>query len=146
MLKGYSLAFRKISEDGSGKCDVFEASHETMVYGVVFSIANNERSALDDAEGYGHGYDRTSIRIFLTDGTPKDCVYYYATSIDETLLPYDWYHALVIAGAEQHNLPEDYSAGLTTQITTPDLKLDRRTRLEALKALEEYNRTKTGTP
>lgn len=142
-IRGYKLYFHKRSDDGSGKCSIVRTdSREDMVYGVVFEVPDNQLEALDKAEGVGHGYRHNyKIPIRLADGTKLPMLTYVATGlkfIDDSLIPYVWYHALVIAGAEQHNLPEDYIAGLQAVSCSTDPKPNRRTKLEAEEALEAY--------
>jgi len=57
-LSGHILKYHKASKDGSGKCDVLETEQiEDTVYGVVFDIAEGEKTNLDRAEGLGYGYE-----------------------------------------------------------------------------------------
>jgi len=71
-------------------------------------------------------------------GVPQQVFVYVAEpdAVDEALIPYRWYYDLVLAGAEQHGLPQDYVAGLKAIPFTADPKPDRKYRLEALEALE----------
>ena len=115
-VQGYILRFHKRSTDGSGKCNIVKAdSARDVVYGVVFEVPDNQLEALDSAEGVGHGYHHdNNIPVRLADGTEMSMLTYVADidSIDDTLIPYVWYHRLVIAGAEQHRLPEEYISNL----------------------------------
>jgi len=51
---------------------------------------------------------------------------YIATEADRTLQPYDWYRALVIAGALQHTLPDQWIAMLNQVASVPDPDPKRR--------------------
>jgi hypothetical protein len=55
---------------------------------------------LDKAEGFKKGYDHKYIP--LPDRPEESALAYVAETnhIDERLLPYRWYHELVVAGAE----------------------------------------------
>lgn len=66
-------------------------------------------------------------------------------AIDDALVPYSWYYELVLAGAEQHALPNDYVAGLRAIPFTQDPKADRKSWLEALDALKKYSDSKKGS-
>jgi gamma-glutamylcyclotransferase len=112
-LRGFELKWHKRSrKDGSGKCDVVKAAEETaVVCGVLYEIDNDEKRALDRAEGVGYGYDQTELRVFR-GGQPVDVVAYIATDIDAALKPLDWYHAHVVDGAVEHGLPAEYISGL----------------------------------
>jgi gamma-glutamylcyclotransferase len=111
-LPGFALRWHKKSKDGSGKCDIVQTGQPgAAVFGVLFAIAREEKSALDKFEGLGNGYDETEISVQRGAGlvTAKA---YIATNIDPTLKPYTWYRALVVAGAKEHALPADYIAHL----------------------------------
>ena len=45
---------------------------------------------------------------------------------DENLLPYDWYRALIVAGALEHELPESYVATLRDAVARVDPDAKRR--------------------
>jgi cation transport regulator ChaC len=108
VLGNHRLYFNKRGRDGSGKCTVSMES-AGRVYGVVYRISNAQRSALDRAEGTG--YSRRSFVVNGLSGGRTYRVFMYrakAIALDDALRPYDWYRALVVAGAEQHCLPPSY--------------------------------------
>lgn len=109
-LPGHELRWHKRSRDGSSKCDIV-ASDAASVFGVLYEIANGEKSALDSAEGLGAGYEEIEIEV-LCGGDPVTAKAYRATDTDPARRPYTWYRALVIAGAKEHGLPAPYIAGL----------------------------------
>jgi gamma-glutamylcyclotransferase len=140
-VRKYKLRFHKKSDDGSGKCNIVRTDFEKdVVYGVVFDVPDDQLEALERAEGVGHGYHQDNEIPIRFDGTEM-CMLTYAAdlrAINDTLIPYVWYHELVIAGAEQHGLPEDYIAGLQAVPYSEDPKPSRRTKLEAEEALKAY--------
>ena len=105
--------------------------------GVLFEIPKAELSLLDSHEGVGSGYERRdAFPVRLVDGGEViQAAAYLATSPDSSLRPYDWYLALVIAGAYEHGLGSDYLAALRSVIHLPDPVDSRRTRAEAIEAL-----------
>lgn len=136
-VQGWRLCFDKLSKtDGSGKCSI-QRDPAGEIYGAVFNISENEIGALDDAEGVGGGYTREPIRVTLDDGSEVSAETYQAqdTHLQPGLRPYDWYLALVIAGAEEHRLPPDYIARLRRVACIPDSKANRPTRIQALSIL-----------
>jgi len=141
-VRGYRLRFHKKSNDESGKCDIVKTdSVADTVYGVVFEVPDNQLEALNRAEGVGQGYHHDyNIPVRLADGTETRMLAYIADSnaIDDDLLPYVWYHRLVIAGAEQHRLPGDYIAALQAVLHSEDPNPNRDTKLEAEAALNAY--------
>ncbi len=103
-LPGFSLAFHKLSADGSGKCSVQRGS--SGVHFAIYEMSEADREILDRIEGVGSGYGR----IVLDVPGFGHCFSYAAsdTHIDDTLVPYDWYQALVLAGARVLDFPRDY--------------------------------------
>lgn len=139
---GRRLCFQKRSSDGSGKCDIPLTNNSSdVVYGVIFDVPESHILKLDEAEGVGHGYERTTINVLPADGVLILATAYLATAdaIDSKLVPYDWYHRLIIAGARQHELPPSYISMLESIESIPDPNLNRKTRLEALQALKLAN-------
>lgn len=126
-MPGYALAFHKRSEDGSGKCLVHaeQGGHHTA-YGVVYEFDAREKTALDWHEGNGRGYDERQGR-FLLHSKPCKPYLYLAQSeyIDPALVPYDWYKALVLAGARFHDFPSQYIASIEAMPCRPDPDLGR---------------------
>jgi hypothetical protein len=134
-LPGYGLRFHKRSQDGSGKCNIISSDDET-VYGVVFEVNPDELDTLDEAEQQGRRYWRRSVTV-EGEGTSIEAFAYVADPffVDDTLLPYEWYHAIVVAGAREHNLPSDYIAQIEAVRSYPDPNEERRRRYRSL--LEE---------
>lgn len=101
----HQLEFSKPSRDKSGKATL-TSSRDSNQYGVLFAIDDNELDVLDRAEGRGHGYDRNDRFHVIRANTKRqvNVVTYLATQPSPDLKPYDWYLALVVAGATQHRL------------------------------------------
>lgn len=145
-LRKHQLRFHKKSVDCSGKCSIVATGlNADVVHGVLFDVADAQIDALDRAEGVGCGYRQDEIYLSL-DGVDTKVFVYVAEkdAIDDALVPYSWYYELVLAGAEQHALPNDYVAGLRAIPFTQDPKADRKSRLEALDALKKYADSKKG--
>jgi hypothetical protein len=113
------------STDGSGKCDVIDdAGTLRPVHGVVYRIEGHEKPLLDRAESLGVGYRDAQVVVHMGAQTVSAWVY-RALRTDATVLPYDWYHALVLAGAREHGLPGDYLQALASVRTCPDTDTGR---------------------
>jgi gamma-glutamylcyclotransferase len=126
------LTFDKVSDDGSGKCDIAPTDHPTdRVYGVLFKIKHSEKPLLDDLEGLDKGYTEETLTVSTDTGSLK-ARGYVATAKEPTLRPYHWYKALVVAGATEHDLPAPYIEWLRTFDSKPDANEPRRTLNEAL--------------
>ena len=69
--------------------------------------------------------DGSSKATLLTtaDGAKQDA---RPEAHDENLLPYDWYRALIVAGALEHELPESYVAALRDAVVRADPDAKRR--------------------
>lgn len=127
--KGYMLEFTKRSIDGSGKATL-APSAQSAVHGVVFDIADIELPALDIAES---GYER--LDNFAVDGFDQCAVTYIARAASPGLAPYDWYLALVIAGANEHALDAAYIKWLRAHPYHEDVRDECGFRNEAHLAL-----------
>ena len=77
---------------------------------------------------------RSALAVVDTQGASVDAFTYVAQAgyVDPTLTPLDWYVALVVAGAEQNGLPEDYVEALRAVESIPDPDPRRATEARAL--------------
>lgn len=121
-LPGHTLRFHKRSKDGSGKCNALATGDGDSVIGVLFSFDPAERAALDKAEGVGNGYERAIVTIINGEGHRRKVLTYLADGghVDDALKPYSWYKALVLAGAAEHDLPDDYVAAWIAPVEAID--------------------------
>ena len=122
-LPGWALAFNKRGSDGSAKCNL-HCRDGALAYGVIYRIAAVDRATLDRIEGAGRGYDVDA----LTLAPHGECCFYRATAdaIDESLRPFDWYRAYVLAGARHHALPQCYLDQIAAVLTVIDSDARRR--------------------
>jgi gamma-glutamylcyclotransferase len=129
---GYKLTFDKFSIDGSGKCDMEATGNvDDVTWGVLFCINATEITALDKAEGLGHGYRKESIRVCRADHEVSAFAY-VATKKNPVLEPYHWYKNLVIAGCREHGLPDAYTAAIERVPSKPDVDKQRLDANEAM--------------
>lgn len=137
-LAGWSLEFHKRGQDGSAKCDLVRTPDDTRVaHGAIYRIHPHHRSLLDEAEGLGHGYELTWLRL---EGI-GDAFLYRAMPgyIDPRLKPFSWYVDFVHAGARHHGFPPGYvnAIGSVTCMADPDEARNRANR--AVLAASEGN-------
>jgi gamma-glutamylcyclotransferase (GGCT)/AIG2-like uncharacterized protein YtfP len=129
VLTGHVLRFHKQSiKDGSAKCDAhYTGRSQDRVYGAVYSLAPEEKAALDTIEGPGY---EIAERVVIHDGNHQAVFLYRARpeAIAADLQPYDWYHALVVAGARHHGLPPTYVDSLAAVPTRNDPDTHRANR------------------
>ncbi|MEH6652444.1 MAG: gamma-glutamylcyclotransferase family protein [Motiliproteus sp.] len=131
-LAEHTLKFHKVNKkDGSGKCDAqFTGSPDDVVIGALFEISDNEKVALDKAEGLGYGYQDKTVQIRDEQGEMIEAVTYYATNIDPSLKPYSWYLFHVVYGAKETGVAASYLSTIesTKSIEDPDRNRDARER------------------
>ena len=132
-LPGMGLRFHKRSTDNSGKASLSPARNGGAVWGVVYTMDPDDVEALDEAEGRGYGYARRTMHVEMGSEI-VDVLLYTARSayVENGLAPYDWYHALVLAGALEHNLPDPYIALIRSVPTVRDPDAERRARHASL--------------
>ncbi len=119
---GHRLAFHKIGQDGSAKCDAPVATLPTdRVHGAIYQLADADLGRLDRIEGAGTGYDRALVTLDGDSG-PLTANTYLARQgwIDPGLKPFGWYRLLVLAGAEHHSFPDSYLAAISAVSAIPD--------------------------
>jgi len=139
IARDFSLKFSKASKDLSGKATLV-AAEGARVPGVIFEIDLAEQSELDRHEGLGSGYrrdDAMPIDDIARGGTVQTSSY-LGTSLDAHLKPFDWYLAIVIAGANHHGLDAAHIAALRATEFVEDTDLDRKTRVAAIEAMREH--------
>lgn len=134
---GWRLAFSKRGQDGSGKATMIRTARAgERVHGVLYRIDLAERAALDRVEG--PDYERLDDLVVDVDGAPSAVASVYVAregAIDPALVPFDWYRALVLAGARRHGLPPEAIATIEAVPAGPDPLPEREQRLLALAQL-----------
>ncbi len=133
-LAQQTLEFSKRSwVDGSGKCTIVSGAEHDVVWGVVFEMDGVDRPALDRAEGLGNGYEEREVLVTLGGEDVEAFTYVVQPSHHQPgLVPWDWYLALVVGGAEEHGLPDEYVAGVRAQAADTDPDEERAARMWAL--------------
>jgi len=122
ILPKHSLKFHKIGHDGSGKCDAFQTNDSNdFVIGTLFEMSQYYRKSLDEVEGHGCGYLDKIVTVTDVEGNnPTEAFTYYATNIDERLIPYSWYLNHVVHGATEIGVPGSYLKTLESIQTKDD--------------------------
>lgn len=115
----------KQGDDGSGKANLVD-SPGAVVWGVLYKLAPLELAELDQAEG---GYQRVTLTALGEQGEPVEAEVYVSTTLTADSTPYDWYRDLIVQGALEHGLPEDYVERLTRLVAKPDPHRSKRNSL-----------------
>lgn len=115
-LPGWALRFHKRGADGSAKADIVRTGCATdVVHGALVELRAAEAARLD---GFERGYRRHSVAI---DGLGLAFAYVAdAVQQDPRLVPYDWYVALIVAGARARKLPGDWLMALADRPVQAD--------------------------
>ena len=121
-LGGWEIHYNKIGADGSGKCSLDFAPGK-ISWGVAYRFSRAAKTKLDEIEGVGGGYETFDI----SDEQLGQCYLYLASPghIDRNLAPYSWYQTLVVAGAREYGLPDDYVSHLDKIKSVKDKNLAR---------------------
>jgi gamma-glutamylcyclotransferase (GGCT)/AIG2-like uncharacterized protein YtfP len=120
-LEERRLLVKKRGADGTAKANLVP-SRGGVVWGVLFEIATRDWSRLDRHE---QGYVRTRVLVQSpSDYTCEAITYVSNRPIDA--VPFDWYRALLIEGAREHGLPDDYVARLEALPYRPSHPSKRR--------------------
>jgi len=98
------LVCNKLGRDGSGKANLIHRSGY-VVYGVLYELPPADIAELDKIEG---GYRRISIQTFSWRYDPIRAETYEAEVLTDDPTPFEWYRELMLAGARENGLPEDY--------------------------------------
>jgi gamma-glutamylcyclotransferase len=140
IAQGYELCFAKRGRDGSGKATLVQRTG-AMVHGVLFAVDESERDQLKSAEGAGIGYHAiNNFPVFdVQEKTLRHAMSFFAAPdyFNRNLQPFDWYHALVTAGAKQNALPHDHLQTVRKIKPIADPIEARPTRIEALRVLRQ---------
>lgn len=115
-LEDWRLVFNKRSVDGSAKANLVESPGDTT-WGVLYEIEAQDLERLDKVEG---GYRRISVWAREPDGEMVEAVTYVSAELTDEQTAYDWYKDTVIAGAREHNLPQEYIAYLERLPSKPN--------------------------
>ena len=122
IARGWSLSFHKKSKDGSGKA-MLTRCDDAQSYGVLYKIkGDNERAQLDEAEGTGYiRHDNFAVECAESKEERICSVYMIKenpikildnSTVDKVMIPFCWYKALVICGARQNKIPDEYISAI----------------------------------
>jgi len=103
-LKYHHVVCNKLGQDGTAKANIVPRQNAST-YGVLYGISANEMELLDKEET---GYRRVE-KILLNHLGQKVCAQtYVAFHLTHQPVTTDWYKSLMVQGATEHGLPDDY--------------------------------------
>ena len=131
LLMNYRLVFNMRSVDGSAKANIAPMALG-RVMGVVYQLAEQDWPALDKAES---GYHRREVQVSTPQGTLTADTYIARTDrITRQRRPYRWYHDLVLAGVQEHQIPVSWRLQLRKQAHCHDPFSRRSSKIRILLA------------
>lgn len=117
-LTGKRLVFNKVSKNGSGKANLVD-DPKAETWGVLYEIEKKDLDTLDKSEA---GYQRTQVTVTTDDGKTRTVQTYISLGPDDKLKPYDSYKTMLIEGANEFKLPQNYIDELSNVTSLPDPK------------------------
>ena len=128
-VSDYNLVFNKQSIDGSSKANLMHAPGVSS-WGVLFSVSSDSLAGLDTAEGAPDHYGRAAVLVLTKQGKREAMTYLAQPNkiLKVPDRPYDWYLALILAGANSHaDLPAEWITILREVVQPkPDTKTPAR--------------------
>lgn len=106
-LDGYRIACDKAGIDGSGKANL-HAEPGRSVWGALYELAAGDWPRLDAFEPR---YERIRVEV-VWRGARLPAQTYRSDRLAADATPFDWYRQLLLDGAREHGLPEDWCAEL----------------------------------
>ena len=115
-LRNRRFSLDKRSADGSAKANIRE-DERACVWGILYAIDPAHWELLDR---YEPGYERIAAKVVTEEGETVSAETYVAQVLTQEPAAFDWYKQLVVEGAREQGLPEDYIAALERLPEKPD--------------------------
>jgi len=115
-VRNKRVVTNKKSKDGSAKANLVD--HEGFeTWGVLYQISDSDLEKLDRIE---RGYIRTYLTAWTSKGNPVEVVTYTSQELADNAIAFDWYKKLILDGAKEHGLPDNYQIYLQSLPSRPD--------------------------
>ena len=119
-LADHRLAFTRYSKRrASWVADIVQASG-SEVWGVLYRISATDRDRLDVNEGHPTAYRREHTGVVTADGRPLDAWTYRVVNKQPEGSPATAYWRLLVEGAREHGLPQEYVSYLEALARSDD--------------------------
>jgi gamma-glutamylcyclotransferase (GGCT)/AIG2-like uncharacterized protein YtfP len=106
-LPGFRFVYDGFSVTWDGAVANIVKSDGDTVWGVLYEVTERDRLTLDAFEGYPRDYDHRDVEVRDRDGNVCRAVTYFRTGRAPGP-PHPDYERIVIDGAKESGLPEDY--------------------------------------
>ena len=117
-LRGYRLTFDKRGRDGSGKANL-RAEDGATVWGALYQLDASHWKFLDACE---RGYTRLTVQAALGRAAPAEAQTYRSDLLTDEPVLFASYKQLLVDGAREHGLPEEWIRFLLALPEKPDLQ------------------------
>jgi gamma-glutamylcyclotransferase (GGCT)/AIG2-like uncharacterized protein YtfP len=108
LLEGHRFVYDGFSVFWDGAVGNIVKSEADGVWGALYTISETDRLTLDAFEGYPRSYDRKEVEVTDRDGHRYTAMTYYRTG-RALGKPHPDYEKVVLDGAKEYGLPEDYA-------------------------------------
>jgi len=123
VLRGYRLVFHKPGAGNSGKATII-LDGGSSTEGALFAYSEQDHQILKKIEA---GYSVVEITVHTSNGDVR-ALTFIADALDPSLLPFDWYVALIVDGGRRLGLSAAYLARLEALPTKIDPDAERSAR------------------
>lgn len=110
-LPDYSLAFTRYSTKRKGGVADIVPEPGGEVWGALYEVDETHLASLDQYEGVPRSYRRETISVFDDEGRERE-VFTYMAHQTGRFAPSRMYLDLIVTGAREHKLPEEYVAAI----------------------------------
>jgi gamma-glutamylcyclotransferase (GGCT)/AIG2-like uncharacterized protein YtfP len=110
-LPDYRLAFTRYSTKRKGGVADILPEPGAEVWGALYDVGPDDVASLDQYEGVPRAYRREAVRVLDDGGVEREALCYVANQTGH-FAPSKMYLGLIVNGAVEHGLPEEYVAAL----------------------------------
>jgi gamma-glutamylcyclotransferase (GGCT)/AIG2-like uncharacterized protein YtfP len=107
LLRGFRFVYDGFSVTWDGAVGNIAKSETESVWGALYEITERDRLTLDAFEGYPRSYEHREVEVTDRAGNVVLAMTYYRTG-RALGKPHPDYERIVIDGAKESGLPEDY--------------------------------------
>ncbi len=107
VLDGYRFVYDGFSVTWDGAVGNIVKSDNEHVWGALYEITERDRLTMDAFEGYPRNYEHRDVDVKDREGTSYRAMTYYRTGRPLSK-PHPDYERIVIDGAKQCGLPDEY--------------------------------------
>jgi gamma-glutamylcyclotransferase (GGCT)/AIG2-like uncharacterized protein YtfP len=106
-LAGFRFVYDGFSVTWDGAVANIVKSDAETVWGVLYEVTERDRLTLDSFEGYPRDYEHRDVDVRDRDGNVRRAMTYFRTG-RPLGPPHPDYERIVIDGAKESGLPDDY--------------------------------------